>query len=155
MKHFSPQEKHHILLEYQPHSPAHNLTALAARHSVKGGKRTILNWLQRWDHTAASLEHKKGAGRPHALEHNEVTRYIQQPIRRLNRSAQVVRYTKVANQVREKTGKQVSDRTVRRIGTEELGGRKTRGKKRTAEESKCTHTYNYLHTMLVYDKPTH
>jgi hypothetical protein len=41
----------------------------------------------------------------------------------------------VAQLVREKTGKQVSVRTVRRIGKEELGAKKARGRKRTAEES--------------------
>jgi hypothetical protein len=55
MPHLSAEAKHHILLEYAPHSATHSLAALAARHAVKGGKRVLLRWHQQWDGTAASL----------------------------------------------------------------------------------------------------
>jgi len=138
MKQFTPEQKHEILLEYQSHSPTHSFPALAARHAVGGGAETVRKWYQRWNGTAASLHHKKGAGRPHILTPSEVQHYINLPIRHLNRTAKRVRYTKVAVKVREQTGKQISDRTVQRIGKEELGGKKTRGKKRSAEECKYT-----------------
>src|SRR6185312_12901126 len=51
MPHLSAEAKHHILLEYSPRSPTHSLSALAARHSIAGGERTVRNWLQRWDGT--------------------------------------------------------------------------------------------------------
>ena len=144
MKQFSASTKHSILLEYTPHSPTHSFSALAARHGVAGGRSTIQTWHSRWDDTIASLQHKKGAGRPRMLTQQEVLRHIEQPIRRLNRSARRVHYTKVAEQVRQKTHKSVSDRTVQRIGKEQLGAKKVIGKKRTADECKLVHTYCVL-----------
>jgi transposase len=140
MKQFTPEQKHEILLDYTPHSASHSFAALAARHAVAGGRDVVRRWHDRWDGTAVSLQHKAVSGRPHALTLTEVTRHIVPPIRRANRAARSVRYTSVAEQVRQKTGKAVSDRTVQRIGKEQLGARKTRGKKRTSEESECTHT---------------
>lgn len=140
MKHFTPEQKHEILLEYSPRSPTHSFPALASRHAVAGGAITVKKWFARWDGSIPSLQRKEGSGRPHILTDMEVQRHITAPIRRLNRSARQVRYRKVAEAVREKTGKQISDRSVRRIGREELGAKKTRGTKRTAEECKCTHT---------------
>ena len=64
MKQFSASTKHSILLEYTPHSPTHSFSELAARHGVAGGRSTIQTWHSRWDDTIASLQHKKGAGRP-------------------------------------------------------------------------------------------
>jgi len=136
MSQFNATTKHHILLEYQSSSTDHSFTSLAHRHDVKGGRATIINWWNRWDGTVASLERKKVSGRPHVLTQREVQRYIAEPIRQLNRSHKRVRYTSIAQSLREKTHKSVSDRTVRRIGKEELGGRKTKGLKRTAHECK-------------------
>ena len=149
MKQFTAEQKHEIILEYQPHSPTHSFPALAARHAVAGGAETVRKWHQRWDGTAASLQHKKGAGRPRILTPSEIQHYVTVPIRHLNRAANRVRYTKVAVQVREKTGKHVSDRTVQRIGKEELGGKKTRGRKRSAEESKYTDTCRRVDTLML------
>lgn len=134
MKQFTPEQKHEILLEYSPRSSTHSLVALAHRHAVKGGRRTLENWLTRWDGTAASLQHAKGAGRPRSLTAEEVQRHIIAPIRRKNRAHQPVHYSELQPAVEEQTGKQVSSRTIRRYGKEEGGGRVTRGKKRTAEE---------------------
>lgn len=135
MSQFNATTKHHILLEYDAQSPDHSFTSLALRHGVKGGRATIINWWHRWDGTVASLERKKVSGRPHVLTQREVHQYIAEPIRQLNHSHKRVRYTSIAESLRRKTNKSVSDRTVRRIGKEELGARKTKGLKRTAEES--------------------
>lgn len=136
MKQFTPEQKHEILLEYQPHSPTHSFPALARRHSVPGGKMTVCRWHQRWNGTVASLERLKVSGRPHVLTQQEVQQHIAAPIRQLNRTHQRVRYTTIAESLREKTHKSISDRTVRRIGKEQLGARKTKGLKRTVEECK-------------------
>lgn len=150
MKQFTPEQKHHILLEYRAHSTTHSFAALATRHSVSGGKSTVQRWFSRWNRTAASLQHKKGAGRPRVLTQTEVQRYIAAPIRRLNRSFLPARYGDVAQQLRARTGKTVSDATVRRYGKEQLGIKKGRGKKRTAEESKSTYTLKpEQHCVLV------
>lgn len=138
MKHFTPGQKHEILLEYSPRTISHNFAALARRHAVPGGGRTIQNWFARWDGTAASLRRKVGTGKQPVLTPTEVQRHIIAPVRRSNRCARQVRYTKVAEGVRQRTGKTVSDRTVQRIGKEQLGARMVRGKKRTADE--CEHS---------------
>jgi transposase len=139
MPHFTPEQKHEILLEYQPRSTTHSFPALAARHGVGGGERTIRNWFARWDRTPASLQHKEGAGRPSILTRMEVQRHIAAPVRKKNRAGQRVTYSEVADLVREKTGKQIANRTVRQYGKEQLGIKKTTGRKRSAEECECTH----------------
>lgn len=154
MKQFTPEQKHEILLEYQSHSTTHSFPALAARHAVPGGARTIQRWHARWDHTIASLQRKPVPGRPHVLTPTEVQRHIAAPIRRLNRSARRVRYSKVAQQLRARTGKSVSDRTVQRIGKDELAAKKTRGKKRTAEESQCTDTRGRVNALILGERHT-
>lgn len=140
MPHFSAELKHAILLEYRTHSHTHNLATLAARHAVPGGARTVQRWLQRWNGTAASLERAAGSGRPRALTEAEVDTYIARPIRRSNRKHTPIHYTQVTPAVQAGTGKEVSPRTVRRYGKEELGARQVKGKKRTANEREYTHT---------------
>ena len=48
MPHFSAEAKHHILLEYSPRSEGRSFAALAARHAVSGGARTVQRWHSRW-----------------------------------------------------------------------------------------------------------
>lgn len=135
MKHLSPPHKHSILLEYQPYSHAHSFAALAARHGIAGGARVVQRWHSVWDGTAASLAEKRKSGRPRILSTREVHRYVAPPIRAKNRSARRVHYPDIQPTVEEKSGKQMSPRTLRRYGEEALGARQTHGKKRTAEES--------------------
>ena len=135
MKQLPPEQKHSILLEYIPRSTTHSFAALAARHGVAGGGNTVQIWHQRWDGTAASLQRKEGGGRPRALSRREVQQHVRTPLLRANRAHKAVRYSTLLPTVRVKTGKEVSARTVRRYGKEELGAKQRRGKKRTAEES--------------------
>jgi transposase len=141
MKDFTPEQKHEILMEYQRYSRTHSFAALASRHDVNGGGRTIQNWYKRWEGIIASLQHRTGAGRPRILTPEEVEHNVEQPIREANRRAQQVRYSQIAEHLREDTGKSVSDRTVRRIGEEELGGKLKRGQKRQLQ-SVSTYIYN-------------
>jgi transposase len=134
MKQFTPEQKHEILLDYSPRSATHNFAALARRHAVAGGGRTIQNWLARWDRTPASLQHKQVSGRPRILTPAEVQRHIATPIRRKNRAHVPVHYTELQPALEQRTGKKVSIQTIRRYGREEAGGRLKRGKKRTEEE---------------------
>jgi transposase-like protein len=140
MKQFTPEQKHEILLEYRRYSRTHSFAALAARHGVHGGRQIIQKWFNHWDGTLASLQHKPGAGRPRILTPEAVEQHITAPIRELNRAARQAKYTKIADEVRATTGKNVSDRTINRIGKDELHGRRTRGRKRTAEECNLTIT---------------
>jgi hypothetical protein len=50
-----------------------------------------------------------------------------------------VHYTTLLPAVRAKTGKELSLRTLRRYGKEQLGAKQKRSKKRTADESKSIH----------------
>jgi transposase len=134
MKQFTPEQKHEILLEYSARSHTHSFRALADRHAVPGGAEVVRRWYLRWNRTAVSLQHAKGAGRPRSLTAEEVQRHITAPIRRRNRAHQPVHYSELQPAVEQCTGKKVSSRTIRRYGKEEARGRLTRGKKRTAEE---------------------
>jgi len=150
LAHFQPQPQHAaaerrgtahpILLEYSPHSTAHSFAALAARHDITGGRDVVRRWHNRWDGTPQSLQHKAVSGRPRVLSTQQVRRHIAAPIRNSNRAHRAVRYTKLLPQVQAATGSQLSLRTLQRYGKEEAGGRRTRGKKRTAEECECNST---------------
>lgn len=140
MKQFPPEQKHSILLEYTFQSRTHSFAALAARHGVAGGEQTVRRWHKQWDGTPQSLEHKKGAGRPRVLSRREVQQHVRTPILRANRAHRAVHYSKLLPSVLQKTGKELSARTLRRYGKEELGAKLRKGKKRTADESECTRT---------------
>jgi transposase len=133
---FSPQLKHHILSQYQPHSHQNSYESLAARYNITGGGSTIRKWHDKWDGTPESLERKKGSGRPHLLTRTQVYRYISQPIIKKNRQHRPVHYPTLVESVRMKTGlTNISRWTVQREG-KKLGVKKERGIKRTSEESK-------------------
>ena len=79
---------------------------------------------------------QQGTGSARALSRAEVSRHIRAPILAANRAHRAIHYTDLLPRVRAATGTEVSLRTVRRYGEEELGAKKHRGIKRTAEESK-------------------
>ena len=139
MSHLSAEVKHAILLEYTPRSATHSFAALAARHAVEGGADVVRHWHDRWDGTLQSLEEKQRAGRPRALSSEQVEEYIRAPIAAANAVHRAVHYPTVAAEAREATGVEVSLRTVQRYGKEELGAKKGKGKKRTADEREYTH----------------
>jgi hypothetical protein len=142
MAHLDANTKHHILLEYSPHGRDRSFAALALRHQIAGGARTVQRWYSRWDGKPQSLQEGERSGRPRVLSKREVTRHVTAPIRirNSNRAARPVRYPKLLPQVQAATGKELSLRTLQRYGHEEAGGRQTRGKKRTAQESEPTQT---------------
>jgi hypothetical protein len=135
MLHLSAEAKHHILLDYSPRSSTDGLTALARRHDIRGGKRTLRNWFQQWDGSAASLERKAGSGKARALSRAQVSRHVRAPILAANRAHRAISYADLLPAVRQKTGKELSLRSLQRYGKEELGAMKRRSKKRTAAES--------------------
>jgi hypothetical protein len=135
MPHLSADVKHSILLEYAPHSPTHDFAALALRHAVKGGADVVRHWHDRWDGTPASLQRKAGTGRARTLSRADISRHIRAPLLAANRAHRAVHYTALVPSVRAKTGKQLSLRTLRRYGKDELGAKQKRSKKRTADES--------------------
>jgi hypothetical protein len=134
MKQFSPQEKHSILLHYQRDTPTQSFASLAFTHNVKGGRKTVQRWHERWNGTVESLQHKKGAGRPRALSKAQVTRSVKPRILGANRNHRAVHYTSILPAVREATRTQVSIQTLRRYGKEELNAHNKRTIKRTNNE---------------------
>jgi hypothetical protein len=140
MPHLGAEAKHHILLEYSPRDSTRSFAALARRHAVRGGARLLRLWHRRWDGTPATLERKAGSGGARVLSRAQVQRHIATPIRAANRAHCAIHsdYTDLLppSRVRAATATQVSLRTVRRYGEEELAAKQKRGKKRTAQESK-------------------
>ena len=141
MKQFDAHVKHHILLEYAPRSRGRDFAALAARHAVPGGKRTVQRWHQQWDGTPQSLQRRAVSGRPCALTAAQVSRLVRAPILAANRAHRPVHYTTLLPRVRQRTGTQVSIQTLRRYGKEQLGIKQKHTTKRTADESECIHTH--------------
>lgn len=127
--------KHHILTLYQPRNRNRSFQSLAHQYNIKGGKQVIQKWYKQWNGTPQSLERKKGSGRPKLLTSTEVREYIKRPIRNKNRSCIPVHYPQLLSSIHEKTGKQISIQTLRRIGKQQLGVKQKRTKKRTADES--------------------
>jgi transposase len=138
MKELSAEAKHHILLEYQPNCRAHSFSALAGRHAIPGGGRTVQRWHEQWNGTVQSLQHKAGAGRPRTLSAAHVNRLIRAPIIAANRAHRAVHYTSLLPQVQHKSGADISLRTLQRYGKEEIGATGKRTRKRTAKECKST-----------------
>jgi len=140
MSHLSPEAKHHILLEYSPRDTTHSFAALARRHGIKGGARTVQRWHSRWNRTPLSLEEQPRSGRPTVLSTAEVSRHIRAPILAANRSHRAISYTKLLPEIQRKTRKSISIQTLRRIGMEQLEAKSKATRKRTREEREYTCT---------------
>ena len=136
MKQPTPEQKHSVLTHCAARRDGETVEHILALHDVCASTRAVRKWRQQWNGTIASLQRQPTSGRPRVLSKAQVTRHITAPIRNANRAARAVRYTKLLPQVQAATQTDVSLRTLRRYGKEEARGHKTRGKKRTAEESK-------------------
>ncbi len=138
MHHLTPQQKHDILKLYSPYDHTRSFAALSQQYNIKGGERVIRNWYHQWTGSPKSLERKRGSGRHKLLTSQQVKDLIQIPIRNKNRSFKPVHYPQLHSSIQQKTGKQMTLRTVQKIGKEELGVKQKRTKKRTAQERKQT-----------------
>jgi hypothetical protein len=137
----APQRRsnaHHILLEYAAHDTTRSFAALATRHAIKGGWRTVQRWHSRWNGTALSLQRKAGTGKTPLLSRAEISRHVRAPILAANRAHRAISYTKLLPDVKRKTGKAIALRTLQQYGKQELGARDKHTKKRTADESEHT-----------------
>lgn len=131
---FTPSLKHHILTQYQPHSRTHNFAALARLYAVKGGESTIRKWHLQWNRTPASLEHKKGAGRPRKLTRTQANNLIHTPIKNKRRAHRAVHYTDLHSSIKQKLGCDISIRSIRVYGKRDFGIKMKTAQKRTATE---------------------
>lgn len=141
MNQLTPDFKHNILTQYLAHSHDNNFAALAARYRVNGGSRTIQRWYARWDGTPASLEHRKGAGRPRLLSSAQINDTIRTPIRNMNRAHHPVHYTNLLHPLRDRTGQSVSLRTIQRYGKEIVRARDMSTVTRTQQECQYKEIY--------------
>jgi transposase len=152
MPHLSADAKQLILQQYCAGVRGSGFDALAARYHIKGGGAEVLRWHRRWNGTQQSLEENARSGRPRILSSAQVKRHVAAPIRNSNRSARPVRYTELLPQVQAATGREMSLRTLQRYGHDEAGGRKARGKKRTAEERECADTWKSSDRCMCSEK---
>lgn len=136
MPQLTPKQKHDILTIYSQKKHNHSFESLAHQYNIKGGKKTLIRWYQQWNGKPESLERKKGSGRHTVLTSQQVNDYIRTPIRNKNRSYKPIHYTQLHTSIKQKTGKQISLRTVQNYGKEKLGVKQKRTKKRTAQERK-------------------
>lgn len=134
MKHITAQQKHDILIHVRDRRGGEQPEEIAARHGVAASRRTVYSWLQQWDGTPRSLERKAGSGKQRMLSSRQVQQYVRPLILRANRAHKAVHYSQLLHSVRQKSSTELSLRTLQRYGHDELHGRQTRGKKRTAEE---------------------
>ena len=135
---FTPELKQHILQQHASNPRECNFAELARRYAVAGGRKVVRDWWLAWDGSAASLHRKEGSGRERALTAAQVSRHVRAPILAANRAHRAISYTELLPAVRQKTGTEVSLRSLQRYGKEELGAKQRRSKKRTAAESECS-----------------
>jgi len=134
MPHLTPQLKHHILLQLPSHPHASDFQQLAELHGIRGGRVVVWRWWRRWKQNRQPLQRKAGTGKAPLLTPSEVSRYIRAPILAANRSHRAIHYPTIHKSLQCKTGKEVSLRTVRRYGKEQLRVKQKRTTKRTTDE---------------------
>ena len=93
------------------------------------------HWHDRWDGSAISLKRRAGSGRPRKLSSRQAQQHIRKPILAANRKHRPISYTQLLPSVQAATASQLSLRTLRRYGKEELRVKSKATKKRTAVES--------------------
>jgi len=93
-----------MILEYRAGDVSRSFAALARRHGVKGGKKTVQRWYQQWNGSAGSLQRKAGTGKRPLLSTEQVKRHIATPIRHANRAHRSISYASLLPQVQWKKG---------------------------------------------------
>jgi transposase len=136
MKLTPAEYKQFILTKYRRNSRGFGFAALAQQYGIAGGGRTIQRWYEQWNGTAASLQHKYGAGRPPLLNEEEVIQHITTPIQKKNRQSHPVHYTNLLRPLQEQTGKKISLRTIQRYGKKNARIKSKRTIKKTEWECK-------------------
>jgi transposase len=109
---------------------------------VNGGKTTIQKWHAQWNGSAASLQHKQGAGRPRKLSRAQVKQQVERRIVAANRRHEAIHYTTLLPAVQAATHSDVSLRSLQRYGKEDTGVKNKRTNKRTANESKSIESHD-------------
>lgn len=108
--------KQQLLKTYAQSRPRLSLRSLAKRFNIKGGHQLLKTWLDVWDGTVHSLEHKTGQGRPSIMSKEEVKELIGDKLIVKNRLHDPVHYTSLYPSIPRKIGHGISLRTVQRYG---------------------------------------
>jgi transposase len=136
--HLSAAAKHLILTAHSTRQPTPSFRSLAYEFSIAGGHQTIANWYNQWNGTIESLKEGKKSGRPRILSKSEVTRHIQQPVKRKNHAHQPIHYTELLPRIIANSGKKPSIQTIRRYGRQEAGIKQKRTHAVTVDECTCS-----------------
>ena len=142
MTSYTPEVKQLILSQYSSSDATRSFRALSHQYGMEPSGGTISRWYSDWDGTIESLQHKQGAGRPRILTRSEVTKYIQQPVAKANRSNTAIDYNEIHTRVEEKTGQELSLRTVQRYGKEDAGIKSQSTHAVTVDERQYTTPYS-------------
>lgn len=110
--------KAHVLSFYKRGARGCGARAIASRFGLPDAK-LVQRWARERDERGGSLERKVGSGRKRKLTDEESTEHIKDFVVKKNKAGISVSYKEVAEEVKSKTGKDVSARTVRRLGRED------------------------------------
>lgn len=141
MSQLTARQKHDILVQCAARHAGESEVEIARQHGVSVGRTTIWEWRQRWNGTPQSLERREGSDGTPKLTPLEVSRHVRAPILAANRAHRAISYTKMLPEVRRKTRKDISLRTLQRTGQKQLGVRFKHRIKRTKEERQCPHAH--------------
>jgi transposase len=112
---FSPEARHHILLDYIPGVRGHGAKAVAHRHGVKS-HQTILNWYERWDRTPSSLKDRDRSGAPPLTIKAQAKDTIANELVKAHLDHRAISYTAISDTILRELGEPVSTRTLRSYG---------------------------------------
>ena len=118
---YSKAFKELVVSEYQPGVRGKGFAALATRFKIS--KSVIEDWWKLWNkggRTMEAFESAAGGDRRSLLTEREKERYILDFVSHNNAKGVPVDYKDVHQNVIKHTKKEVSERTIRRIGKEEL-----------------------------------
>jgi hypothetical protein len=112
---YSPHLIQTILKDYKRGVKGHGFEALAKKYNVKGGRKLIRIWYEKWDGTEESLEKHSGGDRRSILSPDEKKKHVSDFITKSSKVEAVV-YSEVQENVKRKTGVDASITSVKRWG---------------------------------------
>jgi hypothetical protein len=109
----------HTVLQYRKGVRGYGLGALAKKFNIKGGKKLISYWLQKWDTTESSLMKQSGGDTRSILTNKEKKVHVYDFVDK-KRQVEAATYEEVKRNVEKKTKKTLSLTTVKRAGKSRL-----------------------------------
>jgi len=137
---YLPAFRQRVCNYYRTHLPFCSLRSVSQRYGLSQGGNTLKNWLSKWNYKCNSLRDRPKKGRPPILSMKLVKKYVGKPIKKKNLAAEPAHYNSMLHEVRRKTKKKISRRTLNRYGLEKLGIKEKTVIKRTLHECKFINT---------------